>query len=167
MGARQDEQRSVCRIRAIQMQAQSQHVLKNAHGWLDVGNAVLDRPGPEPVPVETLADGDRQVLVPTDKPVGARQLIEEEGAGGEGACADDGFDQRPQRFRDIAHARAAPKQVAEAVNSARRTCCLERGYQIGNGLWRKRAAPKRESPPFDLGAIRSCMRRSTATSVAA
>src|SRR4030095_43829 len=55
MGARQDEQRSVCRIRAIQMQAQSQHVLKNAHGWLDVGNAVLDRPSPEPGPAERRA----------------------------------------------------------------------------------------------------------------
>jgi len=62
LGARQYDQRAILRIGAIQMQAQGQHALQNSYGRLDVGSALLDRPGAETVPAESLADPGSAVV---------------------------------------------------------------------------------------------------------
>lgn len=69
--ARKHAQSSVRSIGIVEMEPDGEHVLKEVHWRLHMGQAVLGAPGAEPNALDTGAHGDRKILVPRNKPVDA------------------------------------------------------------------------------------------------
>lgn len=77
VGAGEDSQGAVLRGGVVEVEAEGDHLHENGDGGLDVRNAVLDRPRSEAGDVPPLLDGEGEVLMPGDLPVGVRCLVED------------------------------------------------------------------------------------------
>ena len=74
-----DSQGAVARVGDIEMQSHRDHRFQDA-GWrLDMDNALLDRPRPEPLGRALGCNGDGKVLVPRNLPIGAFSFVKPQG----------------------------------------------------------------------------------------
>ena len=77
-------ERTVRFVDGVKVQADGNHLSQNVDRGLNMVNAVLDGPGAKARDVAALADGNGEILVPRDKPIGGRRFVEENGADGAG-----------------------------------------------------------------------------------
>ena len=78
MRARGDKQWRICRVRAVQMDSSSEHAFDDGERRLNMYRAGLLRPVLEPGRSAPAANGNRTILVPGQRPIGCRILVEED-----------------------------------------------------------------------------------------
>ncbi|MDQ0248296.1 hypothetical protein J2W22_000343 [Sphingomonas kyeonggiensis] len=71
----------------VEMDPQCQHSGEQGEGWRHVLHAMLDGPGAKAGHVAAGGHGDRAILVPAQRPIGAVALVEQDGADGLGMDA--------------------------------------------------------------------------------
>lgn len=80
MRAGHNAQRRVALVHRIQVHANRYHALQDFKRRLDLNQPGLDRPWAEPVRVDAFVDHDRAVLMPAERPVPLRRLVEQDRA---------------------------------------------------------------------------------------
>lgn len=97
MRARKNSQSTVARIRVIQMQTHSEHLLQQLHWWLHMRHIFLHAPRSKSWHLGLFFESQRQILMPCDKPVGFRSFVKIDAAhwnGTERKMRADQFSQR-------------------------------------------------------------------------
>lgn len=119
MRPRQDQQRAIRLVAVVEVQAHGQHPLQDPRRGLDVDHAGFLRPRPEAVHISTLADRDRQVLVPYHVPVRLRRLVEQDAAHRKAVRPQHGRDERAHfgGIRQCGHCGHVFQQVAEGIDA--------------------------------------------------
>lgn len=105
MGTRHDAQGTICHIAVIEMQSDGNHALHDGGGWLNVNNTGLSRPRSKAEDVVPLSDGNRQILMERNFPIGGIRLVKERCSHCVARIADDS-----------ARERLDPTILAEAAN---------------------------------------------------
>src|SRR5262249_54234775 len=94
-------------------------------------------------------------LVPTDQPIGAWQFVEKNRTSRKGAGTENCPDIRPQGVRNLAHTRAAAKQVPKAVHTARCPRRLQRNDEVVNGFPERAPRARDRNPARRSSAVMS------------
>src|SRR5712664_856634 len=79
------------------MNSKSEHPLEHCRRWLNMPHAGFLAPRTVARRVDAFGDCYREVLMPTDFPVGDWRLIEQDGADRKGVLAQDGLNERAHR----------------------------------------------------------------------
>src|SRR5687768_591307 len=89
MTVRQNAKWTVRQGRVVETDAERNYLLECPRRGVRIENASFRRPGSPPGVIDPLAQRQRCVLVPDDEPVRACGLVEQRGAKGDGARADE------------------------------------------------------------------------------
>lgn len=80
MRARSNEQWGIGCRNIIEVYAYGYHIRQNLERWCDMKSTILRRPWTKPFDVHTFGYRDRAILMPSQRPIRRRILIEENGA---------------------------------------------------------------------------------------
>jgi len=93
-----DLQRAICGVTDVKVQPHREHSLQYRCWWLDVLNAIFDRPRGKSGNLDFFPNGDHEILVPCHFPICIRGFVEEQASHEERSRPENGFHQRPNRL---------------------------------------------------------------------
>ena len=118
----------------VEMRAHGDERLQQAGGWLGVENALLLGPAVALGMRDLLMNGDAEVLVESDEPVGFRRLVEQGALHGHGCRRKQRRDRRvrPECHREVLAAGQIEEIAGSGPPAARR---VEGGRHVGANFW--------------------------------
>jgi hypothetical protein len=168
----QHPQGTVVRPAIIEVHSLSQHSFENANRGLHVHHPFFLRPSRKALRGPALADGDHQILMPSDLPVHLGSLVEQDRLDGKATWSKNCF-HRPPNCRgmcDFVNGQVILKQVPEAglsqlalsmceVRRLHPTRWHRRRSQIRRARWTRRCrTPRRVSSQHNRCRLRTCRR---------